>query len=109
VEYSHNYDKSKELQAQLDWMDVEGAGIHCDLIAEPFMAYSKLHSRCLLIDNLPKDFKDATELREIFSKHSSPMYCQVNTSSPAKSSPLLMFGEPLVKSSGFPCVQILEI
>jgi hypothetical protein len=31
------------------------------------------------------------------------------SSSPAKSSHLLTFGEPLVKSSGFPCVHILEI
>jgi hypothetical protein len=29
--------------------------------------------------------------------------------SPAKRSPLLTFGEPLVKSTGFPCVKFLEI
>ncbi|OWF43555.1 uncharacterized protein LOC110459570 [Mizuhopecten yessoensis] len=86
VEFKTNLDRTKQIAAELDWREVRGNKINCDVISQQTSsAYQNLHSRCLLVDNLPLDYKDNSNFREIFSRHASPIYCQV----------VLKEGEPL--------------
>ncbi|XP_072367233.1 ribonucleoprotein PTB-binding 2 isoform X2 [Scyliorhinus torazame] len=36
-----------------------------------------LHSKCLCIDKIPHDYKDATELTQLFSQKFAPVFCQL--------------------------------
>ena len=36
-----------------------------------------LHSKCLYVDRLPKDYRDMGEFRRLFSAVVNPPYCQV--------------------------------
>ena len=78
VEYKTDHEQARDIVNKLDGQEVGGARVHCDFI-KPSLAsrYSNLHSRCLLVNNLPKTFSDFSQFREIFSKHVSPIYCQV--------------------------------
>lgn len=78
VEFKTSLDKTKQIAAELDWREVQGHRIHCDVVSQQTSSsYKNLHSRCLLVDNLPLDYKDNSHFREIFSGHASPIYCQV--------------------------------
>ncbi|KAL3880420.1 hypothetical protein ACJMK2_032658 [Sinanodonta woodiana] len=78
VEYD-TIERCNQNRTMFDHMDISGYKVHCDIIPDSLMNYSKLHSRCLLIDNLPREFKETQDLREIFSKEFSPLYCQIVT------------------------------
>ncbi|XP_033736849.1 uncharacterized protein LOC117325042 [Pecten maximus] len=78
VEFDTSLEKTKQIAAELDWREVQGNKINCDVISQQTgSTYQHLHSRCLLVDNLPLDYKDNSHFREIFSRHASPIYCQV--------------------------------
>ncbi|XP_060070322.1 ribonucleoprotein PTB-binding 1-like [Ylistrum balloti] len=86
VEFKTSLERTKQIAEELDWREVQGHKINCDVISQQTSsAYQHLHSRCLLVDNLPLDYKDNSHFREIFSCHASPIYCQV----------VLKEGEPL--------------
>ena len=69
-----------QIKTKLDWFEVEGNPVHCDAVIDRTahgLRFEDLHSRCLFINNLPLDYKDPIELRELFSKFHKPVYCQV--------------------------------
>lgn len=75
VEFNCSIEKSKQIQESLDWLELENCLLHCEFSELTF--YDKLCSKCLMIDNLPKDFTDVMALRDIFSCCHKPLYCQV--------------------------------
>ncbi|XP_046344804.1 ribonucleoprotein PTB-binding 1-like [Haliotis rufescens] len=77
VEYEESAERTRDIMAELDWCEVAGRKLHVDLMEENLQTWSKLQSRCLLIDNLPWDFVDVSKMREIFSCVTSPVYCQI--------------------------------
>lgn len=77
VEYSAPVSQITSIRTELDWRVVEGHHIHCDFLDKSLSSYRKLNSKCLFVDNLPKDFTNTSEFRDIFSALSSPLYCQV--------------------------------
>lgn len=77
VEYSAPLSQISSIRTELDWKMVDGYHIHCDFLDKSLSSYRKLNSKCLFVDNLPKDFTNTSEFRDIFSALSSPLYCQV--------------------------------
>lgn len=80
VEYSEPLEKISQIKTKLDWSVVQGNPVHCDAVIDRTahgLGFEDLHSRCLLINNLPLDYKDPIELREVFSKFNKPVYCQI--------------------------------
>ncbi|ESP02444.1 hypothetical protein LOTGIDRAFT_172000 [Lottia gigantea] len=75
VWFNDNRERNR-IKEELDWKDVDGCQLHADII-ESCSDYNQLISRCLFIDNLPKTFKEAYKLREIFNCVASPVYCQI--------------------------------
>ncbi|XP_050403218.1 ribonucleoprotein PTB-binding 2 isoform X2 [Patella vulgata] len=65
-----------DAKEEFDWRVVEGCQLHAEYV-DICTDYSKLYSRCLFISNLPKSFKEAYKLREIFNCIASPIYCQI--------------------------------
>lgn len=76
VEFDCTIDKSKQIELELDWKEVDSHSIHCETVN--ITSYDKLCSKCLLIDNLPTDFTDVMALRDTFSCCHKPLYCQVS-------------------------------
>lgn len=77
-EYCHNKEKSGQIREELNWKEYKGHVLQCDFIEENLVvSYDKLNSRCLLVNGLPKDFKDHSELKVMFSNHHIPIYCQI--------------------------------
>ena len=80
VEYNEPIEKISQIKTKLDWSEIDGSTIHCDAMIDKTahgLTFEHLHSKCLLINNLPLDYKDPIELREVFSKFHKPVYCQV--------------------------------
>nr|XP_011451002.2 ribonucleoprotein PTB-binding 1 isoform X2 [Crassostrea gigas] len=77
VEYSAPLSQISSIRTELDWKMVDGYHIHCDFLDKSLSSYRKLNSKCLFVDNLPKDFTNTSEFRDIFSALSSPLYCQI--------------------------------
>ncbi|XP_062618535.1 ribonucleoprotein PTB-binding 1-like isoform X1 [Saccostrea cucullata] len=77
VEYSAPLTQISSIRTELDWKLVEGHHIHCDFLDKSLSSYRKLNSKCLFVDNLPKDFTNTSEFRDVFSALSSPLYCQI--------------------------------
>jgi hypothetical protein len=77
VEYNAPLSQISSIRTELDWRSVEGHHIHCDFLDKSLSSYRKLNSKCLFVDNLPKEFTNTSEFRDIFSAVSSPLYCQV--------------------------------
>ncbi|XP_048763159.2 ribonucleoprotein PTB-binding 1-like [Ostrea edulis] len=77
VEYSAALSQIASIRMELDWRSVEGHHVHCDFLDKSLSSYRKLNSKCLFVDNLPKDFTNTSEFRDIFSASSSPLYCQI--------------------------------
>ena len=68
------------IKTKLDWSDIEGNTVHCDAVIDRTdhgLTFDDLHSKCLLISNLPLDYRDPIDLRELFSTLHKPVYCQV--------------------------------
>lgn len=61
----------------LDGKNIRGVSIICDWLSSDHSSFESLHSKCLYVDNLPKDFRDMTEFRKIFSTYVNPPYCQI--------------------------------
>lgn len=73
--------KTKEIgiaaKNYLDGKNIRGVSIICDWLNPNHTTFESLHSKCLYVDNLPKDFRDMTEFRKIFSTYVNPPYCQI--------------------------------
>lgn len=76
VEYTT---KEAALQAKnmLDGKQVENWILCCDWLDSSHITFDSLHSKCLYVDNLPKDFRDMGEFRKVFGSVVNPPYCQV--------------------------------
>ncbi|XP_064606623.1 uncharacterized protein LOC135471348 isoform X2 [Liolophura sinensis] len=77
VEYCVNREKSIPAREELDWKTVDQSTIQCDFICGNQANYNQLNSRCLLVENLPEDFRDDCHLRDIFSLFANPAYCRI--------------------------------
>jgi hypothetical protein len=78
VEYTT---KEAALQAKnmLDGKQVENLILCCDWLDSSHITFDSLHSKCLYVDRLPKDFRDMGEFRKVFGSVVNPPYCQVCT------------------------------
>uniref|UniRef100_A0A1B6CT95 RRM domain-containing protein n=1 Tax=Clastoptera arizonana TaxID=38151 RepID=A0A1B6CT95_9HEMI len=67
------------LQAKnfLDQKILDGWIVVCDWLDPSHVTFESLHSKCLYVDCLPKDFRDMSEFRKIFSSIVNPPYCQI--------------------------------
>ncbi|KAJ9583472.1 hypothetical protein L9F63_022180, partial [Diploptera punctata] len=76
VEYTT---KEAALQAKnmLDGKQIENWILCCDWLDSSHITFDSLHSKCLYIDKLPKDFRDMGEFRKVFSSVVNPPYCQI--------------------------------
>ncbi|XP_068082305.1 ribonucleoprotein PTB-binding 1 [Anabrus simplex] len=76
VEYTT---KEAALQAKnmLDGKQVENWTLCCDWLDSSHVTFDSLHSKCLYVDRLPKDFRDMGEFRKVFSSVVNPPYCQI--------------------------------
>lgn len=61
----------------LDRKAVEDLVLCCDWLDSTHVTFESLHSKCLFVDHLPKDFRDMGQFRKVFSAVVSPPYCQV--------------------------------
>ena len=48
-----------------------------DWLPSSITQYKSLHSKCLLVENLPPQYRNFTQFRKIFSCVAKPPYCQV--------------------------------
>ena len=48
-----------------------------DWLPSSIIQYKSLHSKCLLVENLPPQYRNFTQFRKIFSCVAKPPYCQV--------------------------------
>jgi len=62
----------------LDKKIVEDWVLCCDWLDASHVTFESLHSKCLYVDRLPKDFRDMGQFRKVFSSIISPPYCQVS-------------------------------
>ncbi|GAB1600393.1 ribonucleoprotein PTB-binding 1-like isoform X1 [Argonauta hians] len=77
-EYCHNKEKSTCIKEGLNCQKYKDHLLTCDFIEETAVtAYDKLNSKCLLIDGLPKTFKETAKLKTMFSTEQEPIYCQI--------------------------------
>ncbi|GLH14926.1 Protein elav [Gryllus bimaculatus] len=76
VEYST---KEAALQAKnmLDGKQMDNWILCCDWLDSSHVTFDSLHSKCLYVDKLPKDFRDMGEFRKVFSSVVNPPYCQI--------------------------------
>ncbi|XP_059480232.1 ribonucleoprotein PTB-binding 2-like [Neocloeon triangulifer] len=56
--------------------------VTCDVLEPTLQTLDALHSKCMLVEGLPENFRDLSELRKIFSCRTSPPYCQLPLTSP---------------------------
>ena len=77
VEYTT---KEAALQAKnmLDGKQVENWILCCDWLDSSHITFDSLHSKCLYVYKLPKDFRDMGEFRKVFGSVVNPPYCQVS-------------------------------
>lgn len=61
----------------LDRKAVDDQMLCCDWLDSSHVTLESLHSKCLFVDHLPKDFRDMGQFRKVFSAVVSPPYCQV--------------------------------
>jgi len=71
--------KEAALQAKnmLDGKQVDNWILCCDWLDSSHITFDSLHSKCLYVDKLPKDFRDMGEFRKVFGSVVNPPYCQV--------------------------------
>ncbi|XP_060584360.1 ribonucleoprotein PTB-binding 2-like [Ruditapes philippinarum] len=82
VEFNEPIEKVGKIKCSLDWSNVDDQTVHCDAIVDSSQSgitFQDLHSKCLIIDNLPKDYCDSIALRQVFSEFVKPVYCQIVT------------------------------
>uniref|UniRef100_A0A6A7FUY5 Ribonucleoprotein PTB-binding 2-like n=2 Tax=Hirondellea gigas TaxID=1518452 RepID=A0A6A7FUY5_9CRUS len=72
-----NRDVALQARSLLDQRQHRGTLLSCDWVEPNIVTFGALHSCCLLVDNLPKDYRELGELRKIFSKVANPPYCQI--------------------------------
>lgn len=77
VEYAHNHEKSELARQQLDGMRISGSVLGCQFVPSSLVHYTDLHSRCLLVTNIPRDVSTTATLCQVFSVVSVPVFCQV--------------------------------
>ncbi|ELT89643.1 hypothetical protein CAPTEDRAFT_219417 [Capitella teleta] len=82
VEFAHNREKLLDVKEDLDGLQLKAneAPLHCDFVKENILQYDHLHSRCLLVSNLP-DLKETSvfspQLFEAkFSQLHKPSQCK---------------------------------
>ncbi|CAB3368109.1 Hypothetical predicted protein [Cloeon dipterum] len=57
-------------------------GVTCDLLEPSLQTLDELHSKCMLVENLPENFRNLNRLRQVFSPVTSPPYCQLCMTGP---------------------------
>lgn len=74
--------KEVALQAKsvLDGYEIRDSVLVCDWLDPSHVTFASLHSTCLYVDRLPRNYRDMGEFRRIFSKVTNPPYCQVSLS-----------------------------
>jgi hypothetical protein len=77
VEYSHNYEKTKQACNLLDGKRMGSCTLHCEFIKETIVTFEQLNSSCLFVDHLPPNYDDTEEFTKIFSSVNKPIYCRV--------------------------------
>ncbi|XP_066299066.1 ribonucleoprotein PTB-binding 1-like [Branchiostoma lanceolatum] len=77
VEYTK---KESALQAkiQLTGRRIGTRILCCDIMDPGLLTHDSLHSNCLLVEKLPMDFRDTSQLSRIFSQLYPPMFCQIS-------------------------------
>ncbi|KAI8509136.1 Ribonucleoprotein PTB-binding 2 [Branchiostoma belcheri] len=77
VEYTK---KESALQAkiQLTGRRIGTRILCCDIMDPGLLTHDSLHSKCLLVEKLPMDFRDTSQLSRIFSQLYPPMFCQIS-------------------------------
>uniref|UniRef100_A0A1B6LFJ0 RRM domain-containing protein n=1 Tax=Graphocephala atropunctata TaxID=36148 RepID=A0A1B6LFJ0_9HEMI len=76
VEYTTN-EISIQAKNILDGKQINGWTLVCDWLDSSHITFESLHSKCLYVDCLPKNFRDMSEFRKIFSSIVNPPYCQI--------------------------------
>ncbi|XP_076068740.1 uncharacterized protein LOC143041033 [Oratosquilla oratoria] len=76
VEYT-NKEVALQAKALLEGREIRDTQLVCDWIDPSHVTFASLHSTCLYVDRLPKDYRDMGEFRRIFSKVVNPPYCQI--------------------------------
>jgi len=61
----------------LDGKLINGVKIQADWLSSSHMSYSSLQSKCLYVENLPSQYRDMANFRNIFSVVKNPPYCQI--------------------------------
>ncbi|XP_063219956.1 ribonucleoprotein PTB-binding 1-like isoform X2 [Bacillus rossius redtenbacheri] len=61
----------------LDGKLIDGWILCCDWLESSHTTFESLHSKCLYVDQLPKDFRDMGKFRKVFSSVVNPPYCQI--------------------------------
>ncbi|XKL61535.1 hypothetical protein PGB90_008592 [Kerria lacca] len=56
---------------------IETFQLVCDWVDSSHLNFRSLHSTCLYVDKLPRQFRDMGEFRAIFEKIVKPPYCQI--------------------------------
>ncbi len=56
---------------------VDSFQLVCDWLDSSHLTFKSLHSTCLYVDKLPRNFRDMGEFRAIFEKIVRPPYCQI--------------------------------
>ncbi|XP_054290898.1 ribonucleoprotein PTB-binding 1-like [Macrosteles quadrilineatus] len=73
--------KSREISLPaknvLDRQQINNHTLVCDWLDSSHVTFESLHSKCLFVDRLPKNFRDMSEFRKIFSSIVNPPYCQI--------------------------------
>lgn len=76
VQYTNKESALSARNALNDKM-VDSFHLVCDWLDSSRLTFKSLHSTCLYVDHLPRQFRDMGEFRAIFSKIVKPPYCQI--------------------------------
>ncbi|XP_063876953.1 ribonucleoprotein PTB-binding 1-like [Scylla paramamosain] len=76
IEYT-NKELALQAKALLDGREVRDSLLVCDWLDPSHVTFASLHSTCLYVDHLPRNYRDMGEFRRIFSKVTNPPYCQI--------------------------------
>jgi len=77
VEFAHNHEKSELARRQVDGMAVSGSVLQCQFVPSSLVRFTDLHSRSLLVTNIPRDASTTATLCALLSIISKPLFYQV--------------------------------
>lgn len=76
VQYA-NKESALAARNALNDKTVDAFQLVCDWLDSSHLTFKSLHSTCLYVDRLPRQFRDMGEFRAIFEKIVKPPYCQI--------------------------------